>query len=1419
MVVLLAVANGLNLSLEFERSRDPLHDIRFYGLAIGVIATIVAGPLQHFEWTRSKRPSSRLSVYWLITALGGASKVYALVLRHYPKKHLPDFSVQCFTVGITLLLLLIENQRRRDISYISLDEDPKECPVDRANIFSRITFGWMTPMMVLGKKKFLTEDDLWSLPKGDKAPILAEKFQVTWRKQLMRKKPSLFRAIVAAYGWPYLQAAFFKAGQDILSFTQPQLLRLLIAFVTTLGTDEPHDMSQGYYIALAMFFVSVLQTTLLHQYFQRCFETGMRIKAGLVSAVYRKTLILSTDGRKSKTTGEIVTLMSVDAQRIQDVCTYGQTIWSAPFQILLALVSLYNLLGWSMFAGVVVMLLMIPVNTFMARIIKKFKKKQMKCKDDRTRLMNEILNNIKSIKLYAWESAFGKKLSAIRNDREIVLLRKLGVYSAISVSLFGLTPVLVTFSTFTLYSLTGHVLNSSTIFPALTLFTLLQFPIAMLAQVVTNIIEASVAIQRLGEFLGADELQPDAVKYEPYDGNKNSEMVVVENASFKWNSESKDPFLKNINLTARRGELLAIVGRVGCGKSSLMSACLGELIKTSGSVTLRGAVAYVAQQPFIMNGTVKENITFGHKFDPNFYEATLDACELRRDLSILPYGDATEVGEKGLSLSGGQKARLSLARALYARADVYLIDDVLSALDAHVGRHVFDHVLGPDGLLKGKCRVFTTNNIPFLAQSDHIMMIKEGEIVERGTFKQVMEEKKALYQLINEFGRERKEEDTSSDQETVVEDVENTALSTSPELNQFEDQIKPTQRRISTITLRRASMASLRHATRAIKTEDRNESGQPNGSIITKERQEQGKVKWHVYKTYIKACSPIGVATYMIMAIAAQASQVSMTYWLKYWADSNTQSDSNDNLWYFVGIYFAIGMSYILFSLISTSTLWVLCSVRSAKRMHDGMAEAVFRAPMSFFETTPIGRILNIFSRDLSVIDEVLAYVFSGFFRTLFSVFSVLLVISASTPLFIALLIPLLFFYRYIQSYYLRTSRELKRLDSTSRSPIFAHFQESLGGLSTIRAYKQQQRFLAESEDRVGHNLEAYFPSMTSNRWLAVRLEFLGSLIILGASSLSIFSSLDPALCGLALSYALSTTQSLNWVVRSSTEVETNIVSVERCEQYTELEPEAPLVVQDNRPPVVWPNKGAVSFEDYSTRYRPGLPLVLKGISVDIKPREKIGIVGRTGAGKSSLTLALFRIIEKAGGEIKIDGVDISKIGLYDLRSRLSIIPQDPQLFEGTIRENLDPAGMHEDVELWKVLEAANLKDHVVKMDGKLSAAVSENGDNLSLGQRQLICLARALLNDSTILVLDEATSAIDYETEQLIQATIRKSFKDRTILSIAHRIAGIMDNDRILVLDDGKVAEFASPEELLHDKNSIFYSLAKQGGAIKDAE
>ncbi|SCV04479.1 LAMI_0H16468g1_1 [Lachancea mirantina] len=1419
LVVLQAVFAGAGL-FEGETGEQGLLKVSLWQYSLTLASLVVTFCLHFVEYFRSPISNGVVLFYWLFASIFQAARATNFLVRHSYEDVWPAgkqvFVVTVFQACSGILELALEGLfTKAQMPYQEIREyhsKRKNNPRDSANIFSRISFTWMTELMRSGYNKYLTESDLYRLPANFGSAEIAQTFEKRWDHEIKRSSnPSLAWALVLTFGGKMLLGAAFKVIHDILAFTQPQLLRILIKFVadyTDTADSDKEPIVRGFMIAIGMFVVSVLQTSVLHQYFLNAFDTGMNIKSGLTSVIYQKALVLSNEASTASSTGDIVNLMSVDVQRLQDLTQWGQIIWSGPFQLILCLVSLYKLLGPCMWVGVFIMVIMIPTNSIIIRLQKKLQKIQMKNKDERTRIISEILNNIKSLKLYAWEEPYKQKLEYVRNEKELKNLKKMGVTMAIGTFQFNCVPFLVSCSTFAVFVLTqkDKALSTDLVFPALTLFNLLAFPLAVIPNAISSFIEASVSVQRLRSFLMCEELQRDSVQYKPKKTKIGDVSVNIgADATFLWQRKPEYKVaLKNINFEAKKGELACVVGKVGSGKSAFIQSMLGDLFRVKGFATVHGKIAYVSQVPWIMNGTVKENILFGHKYDESFYQKTINACALTVDFSILPDGDQTMVGEKGISLSGGQKARLSLARAVYARADTYLLDDPLAAVDEHVSRHLVECVLGSSGLLSTKTKILATNKISVLSIADSITLLENGQIVQRGSYDDVVKESSSpLAKLIASYGKKKRT--TDEDSETLAPTPES---STEENL----DLQKLDKTFVSdTRSLRRASDATLR----SLDFDDGDAPGK-------REHREQGKVKWDIYLEYAKACNPRHVVVLIVFIVISMFLSVLSNVWLKHWSEVNTKYGYNPSVVKYLGIYFLLGLGSALSSLVQTVILWIYCTIHGSRYLHDSMASAVLRAPMSFFETTPIGRILNRFSNDIYKVDELLGRTFSQFFVNVVKVSFTILVICTSTWQFSLIIIPLSSVYIFYQQYYLRTSRELRRLDSVTRSPIYAHFQETLGGISTIRGYGQEDRFIHINQARVDNNMSAYYPSVNANRWLAYRLEFLGSIIIFSAATLSVFKlrqgSLTAGMIGLSLSYALQITQSLNWIVRMTVEVETNIVSVERIKEYSNLKPEAPQIIKDNRPAEDWPTKGDIVFENYSTRYRSELGLVLKGINLHVKPKEKIGIVGRTGAGKSSLTLALFRIIEAAEGRILIDDVSIDKIGLSDLRHHLSIIPQDAQVFEGTVRENIDPTNCFTDEQIWGALELSHLKEHIMGLgDDGLNAQLSEGGGNLSVGQRQLMCLARALLIPSKVLVLDEATAAVDVETDQVIQETIRSAFKDRTILTIAHRINTIMDSDRIVVLDQGHVAEFDKPEVLLQNTESMFYALCKEASTIAD--
>ncbi|KAJ2008208.1 hypothetical protein H4R26_000328 [Coemansia thaxteri] len=1415
------------------------------GQLVQTAAYIFAIKLHYYEQTRARKSSGTLLLYWLVSIIAqlvvlrtdrGANRApYETNAVVWMARYIALFSMTALFCAELWPRKLVEYvlPEDGDDDVVSASRFGVRAPEEDANIFSQLTFSWMSPLLKLGQHKQITEDDLWELP-ANCAPVnIAETFDEHWQHELNnreRRTPSLLRALWKTAGAPYALAGVFKLIQDILQFTQPVLLSLLLGFVASYATDSPQPMSFGYFYAGSMLALQAIQTLFLHQYFQISMTTGMKAKSGLTAAIYKKALRLSNETRQEYTTGNIATLFSVDVGRIGGVTDYAHVIWSGPLQVVLAIYLLYITLGWSVFAGVIVMLIAVPFNGWLTKRMRALQMEQMKCKDKRTTMIDEALSGVKVIKLYAWERSFLSKIQQVRESLELVILSKYGrMFAWGSVSAM-IVPFLVSFMTFLVYSafdgMSHGPLTAQLVFVSLSLFNLLRFPLVMFPIILSSLVDAHVAMGRIYKLLTSDELDLESVtrlesarrsdRIPPLlddagiSNNKNI-AVQVKDGTFRWSSKDMAT-LDNISACALSNEHLAIVGRVGSGKSSLLSALLGDMRREKGEVVVHGQVAYVPQQPWIMNATLRSNILFGLKYDEVFYNRVVDACALRPDLDMLPASDLTEIGEKGINLSGGQKARVSLARAVYSRADVYILDDPLSAVDAHVARHLFDHVLGPEGLLKSRCRIHATNAIQFISKCDSILLLQGGLIAEQGTVADLAERRGLVYALIQEYG--------VADSATPSTSAGITPSGSSMQLAgeeisgaQSDASFFSKQKRRSTLgSLPPASIAPVQRTGQLRAT-----GGASHDMIISEEVSAVGKVSLASYVDYFRACSWTGSVLLVVGMIFNQGLLVLSNVWLKVWSSANEMHEREGipdihGPLYYVAIYGLFGLTAAVFAYGRSVVQWSVCAVRSGRSTHHNMLTAVFRSPMSFFDTTPLGRILQRFAKDQFSIDEIIPRTFGAWLQNLTTILFSLSVIVVSMPAFGLVIVPVFMFFFYLKNYFLDTSRTLKRLDSTTRSPIYSSFQETLVGVSTIRAYGKSERFMAENLRKIDTNQRCVYPYLSLNRWLAVRLEFMSALVIFSTAMLGVISLWygkgDAALVGLSVSYALQSTQQINWMLRMECDLENSMCDYVRIQEYEQLEPEAPDVIEDHRPAQSWPDHGMVEFRNYSTRYREGLDFVLKDVSFSVRPREKVGIVGRTGAGKSSLTLALFRIIEAAEGQILLDGEDIAQYGLFDVRSKLSIIPQDPVLFAGTVRENLDPFNSYSDQDIWRALEHARLADFIRTKDERLEFVVTQGGENFSVGQRQLICLARALLKRAKVLVLDEATAAIDNSTDAIIQESIRKEFKDCTVLTIAHRLNTIIDSDRVLVLDKGQIAEFDTPKTLLARDGGLFKQL-----------
>nr|XP_029486454.1 canalicular multispecific organic anion transporter 2-like [Oncorhynchus nerka] len=1311
---------------------------------------LLATFLIQFERLRGVQSSGILFIFWFLSVLCAIVPFRSKILQ--AKSEIPDkLRFITFYVYFSLVVsqLILCCFNEKPPLFSNVDTDPNPCPQSTAGFLSTMTFWWFTSMAIKGYKNPLEAKDLWSLNKRDSSEEVVPKLLREWDLEQIKAHSAEDRSTQALYSKPPPAGESNHVGGE----NSPEEVEVLLSKKKT-----PKKPS---------FLRSLIKA------FGPYFLIGSAFKL------------------------------------LQDLITFVNP----------QLLSLLINLGPSVLAGVAVMILLIPLNAAIAVRTRAYQVEQMHYKDARIKLMNEILNGIKVLKLYAWENSFKEKVLEIR-QKELNVLRKTAYLGALSTMAWTSAPFLVALMTFAVYVTVdkNNILDAEKAFVSLSLFNILRFPLNMLPQVISSVVQASVSLKRIQDFLSHEELDPESVDR---NNTATDSSVTVVNGKFTW-AKQDPPALHNINLMVPQGSLLAVVGHVGCGKSSLVSALLGEMEKLEGHISIRGSVAYVPQQAWIQNATLRDNILFGKAYNEQKYRSCLEACALTPDLEVLPGGDLTEIGEKGINLSGGQRQRVSLARALYNEADVYLLDDPLSAVDSHVAKHIFDHVIGPGGVLQGKTRILVTHGISFLPQVDNIMVMVEGRMSEMGSYQELLQQNGAFAEFLRNYSLE----DVIEDEATVdlideEEDFPDDVLSNHTDMVDSEPVVEVKRKFIRQISVISGDLENPRSKSVRRRLCSERKHAEPDSEkklpkvekLIQAETTETGRVKSKVFWEYAKAVGPLLTLFICFLYGCQSAAAIGANVWLSQWTNDAAQNMTQENVSMRVGVYAALGITQGILVMVSSFTL-AMGNIGAARKLHYALLDNKFHTPQSFFDTTPIGRVINRFSKDIYVIDEALPSTVLMFLGTFFSSLSTMIVIVASTPIFAVVIAPLTFIYVFVQRFYVATSRQLKRLESVTRSPIYSHFSETVTGSSVIRAYGRRDAFVLMSDVKVDDNQKSYYPGIVANRWLGVRIEFIGNCIVLFAALFAVIGkdNLNPGLVGLSVSYALLVTMSLNWMVRMTSDLESNIVAVERVKEYSETKIEAPWEVEDKKPSPDWPSQGKVEFLDYSVRYREGLDLVLKNLTLSVVGGEKIGIVGRTGAGKSSMTLCLFRLLEAAGGEITIDGVKISEIGLHDLRSKLTIIPQEPVLFSGSLRMNLDPFEKYNDGEVWKALELSHLNKFVSNQPAKLELECSEGGENLSVGQRQLVCLARALLRKTRILILDEATAAIDLETDDLIQSTIRTQFEDCTVFTIAHRLNTIMDYTRVLVLDKGQVAEFDTPSKLL-SKRGIFYGMAKDAG------
>ncbi|KAI8918715.1 P-loop containing nucleoside triphosphate hydrolase protein [Entophlyctis helioformis] len=1301
-----------------------------------------------------------------------------------------------------------------------------ECPEETANIFSQLTWSWVNPIISTGWKRPLQATDLWKLPARYRTEVLSNRIEAAWATEFAKHPEAHWSAKIGGKGGKegvpgeILKAALLrmllrdvipigliKLAGDACTMSAPFVIKAIVNFVVdskraiSNGTELP-SLYIGFGYAILIFMLQFGGALSQNLYFYNGINTGVATRVALASLIYRKSTRLSAAARQEFNAGKVTNIVSTDVHRFERFILFLPTFFTSLLQILVITILLIIQIGPAALAGIALLALFAPLQNYIWKLLSSIRGKLAPLADARMRTTQEVLQSIRLIKYFTWEQPFLDIIEAIRK-KEIALVLKRGLITAFNMTFAFSIPNVAAAVSFIIFGLYNSLEPGRT-FAALAWFAQLPQPLMFIPQVITGYAEIKIALVRIQELLVAPEIdaRPEVDEDTEYG-------VKVDNGEFVWDSlptkeqagskkadetdmprvvavkpaaghtgeeiilsddKPKDAgwTLRNINLTIPRGKLVAVVGTVGSGKSSLLNALIGEMKRVSGTVSFSGSLGYAPQQAWIQNASVKDNILFGLPYDEARYLATIRDCALEKDLEILPDGDLTQIGERGINLSGGQKQRINIARLVYFNSQIALLDDPLSAVDAHVGRYLFDNCL--QGALAGKTRILVTHQLHFLPRVDYVVVMKDGEVAEQGTYAELMTADGEFATLMRSYGGVDKVDET--DEEAAQVD------------------------------------APVSDETAVVKADGKGEKKEARELMQTEDRA-TGAVKGGVWLAYFRAAGGMPFLAGLIFTIMlSQGSLTANDLWLVLWTNQSIRGFSQSQ---YVGIYglmaFLAGTMGFVFSF-----YLVYFGSKAGQRLHEAAARRVVRAPTAFFDTTPLGRIINRFSKDQDGIDSTLVMSFRMFLQSLASIISYFGLLIAATPLFIVPFLPVMGLYYIIQKVYRASSRELKRLESISRSPLYAHIGETLNGIATIRAYGEQEHFIQDNNKLNDSNTVPYFLLFAASRWMSMRFEALGSVLVFSAAAFGLIartnSNFTAALYGLSLSYALQVTGNLSRCIRQFTETEVNMNAVERVDHYANyLEVEA-AEITDVRPPTGWPATGAIEFKDVSMRYAPDLPLVLKTVSFTIRDKEKIGVVGRTGSGKSSLMQVLFRMVEPAGGDIVVDGFKTTDLGLQDLRSGLGIIPQDPVLFSGTFRRNLDPFGQHTDAELWDALERANIKTKVAESDGGLDGEVQENGENLSVGQRQLLCLARAMLKRPRILIMDEATANVDYETDAIIQKCLREEFADSTVLTIAHRLNTIMDYDRVMVLSAGEIVEFDSPQQLMANEAGVFRSM-----------
>ncbi|KAK9888735.1 hypothetical protein WA026_000961 [Henosepilachna vigintioctopunctata] len=1285
-------------------------------------------------------------------------------------------------------------------------------PENGSSTISKIFFWWLLPFVKYSYQKNIGTQDVFSTTEADTSKDLTDILERHWTDEINNRKgnPKLLVAIRKTFLTSYTKIGILVLLRALLStYSVPALLAGLVDSFS----EVPQNKMKALYLGCALVFVNFTNSVLWHHSSLMTSRIGMRVRIACSSLMYRKVLRLNKTSLDDTNVGQLVNLLSNDVNRFDLAAQYSHYIWVMPIQAMIGIWIMYRTIGISTLPGMATMIIqaLLFQGTF-SKLQGKWRLEIAQKTDGRVKLMAEIINGIQVIKMYTWEKPFEKCVALLRKY-EIHSIKKTSYIKALSAAIAVYTERLTVYIVVITYVLLGKSLSGAVVFSMFQIINSLQLYISILFPMgLSTYSEAKTSVHRIEKFLKKSER-------EDYSDNKtllslsgNDCSVKLDNVHARWTPNPAVDTLIDVSLHLKPGTFCCIFGAVGSGKSSLVHVMLNELPVSMGKIQIGGTVSYASQIPWLFTSSVRNNILFGKPYNKEKYEKTVEVCSLQRDFNLLPYGDKTNVGERGVSLSGGQRARINLARAVYTDADIYLFDDPLSAVDPEVAEHLFDKCFL--NYLQSKTRILVTHQVQFLNRADFVLLLNNGK---------------------------------------VEKFINSTELSTN-ELEIMKQEAVPDK--TSHVPNRKESKIS----SKPCEIEDaENVQEEPQE---TEELIEKGTMSASVYRKYFKAGDKtflliLYVFVFVIAQIICNATDLWVTFWTNNIEKKNmetislynitihstknfSETKSTNGLWsnYYVyndspnvieiikkafingrydylttTLYIQIYTLLIILTVILTTARTILVykvCLNASRNLHDSMFRGILRATMRFFDTNPSGRILNRFSKDIGTIDEVLpTSILSAMQATSISV-GIIGIAIVKSIWFLPLSIAVGYMLYWVQKVFMRGIQDLKRLEAITKAPIFSHVAASLDGLSTIRSANAQEMVRNEFDIIQDQHTASWFLYTVSYEAFGFYMELVSVVYLLMAVILFLLNEHKfGGDVGLVISQSLIVMLMAQFTVRYYTEVASTMTNVERVLQYTKLDEEGEIQSLTGRHiSTKWPQTGRISFKNVNLRYATDEEPVLKNLNINIENNEKIGVVGRTGAGKSSLISAMFRLalIE---GIIEIDGVDVSAVGLETLRSKISIIPQEPTLFSETVRYNLDPFGIYNDQLLWQALESVELKNSIENLDMK----ISEGGSNFSAGQRQLLCLARAILRNNRILVLDEATANIDTETDALIQNSIRKHFKNCTVITVAHRLNTIMDSDKVLVIDAGEIKEFAPPHELLQNRDGYFSKMLSTTG------